>query len=820
MKINKLILSGYKRLMLNNIKHLVYTPESIYQLILGTNGSGKSSILYELSPLPGNPSEYITNGYKEIHLEHNGSDYILKSIFKSIGKHEFIKNGENINPGGTVTIQKELVEREFKLTQEIHELLIGLTNYTNLSPAKRREWITRLCDVDFTYAIGVHQRLKSAARDAQGALKHTKSRLTEESNKLLGIGDIDQIETQYESLVNEINALFLERDNDSGEYELLHREFISLIDEVKISSKKLVLTVPTNIGKFTSLEDIQEEIIRINSTRQVKEEIKKRITTEYQELTELLDTFTSCGVQDVEDMGKQLETLKLERSNTISNLEKWVTIPTEAKEIENSLYSAMPRLAELLKTLPANIDRKYNRDKVARGKELLPNIILERDRARNKVSFYENKLEEINNKTEQNCPSCNFKWVPGKSEREIAEIIGIIELNNKKFLEYSKKESSIRSYLEEAEEYANLFGGLKILVNEYPRLKLLWDFLLDSPLLMNEPSALISDVNQFLRDVNKWSIIKTLDDKIERLEKLLEISHVGQSQKVTDRLVNLEAELENVTKEIIRIIDKHKELIKYESLVKAYITSVNTLETNIKRLLSLKDELLKSIRNREINKAINIQQESLAVVRSKKTEKNAIENIIVDLSTSEAKLAKHHECLSMLASELSPVDGLIAEQLLGFIESFVLHINTVIESIWSYELKILPCGLDGGDLDYKFPLYVKHEGKENITPDISRGSEAQVEVINLAFRLVTLVYLGLEESPVYLDECGKSFDEQHRLNLMNFIKRLVDTGNYTQLFMVSHYAAFHGSFTQAEVMVLDSTNITVPKVHNKHVRLE
>lgn len=62
MKITQLVLSGYKRLLLNNTHYLKLDFESIYQLVLGTNGSGKSSVLYELSPLPAQSSHYVKGG--------------------------------------------------------------------------------------------------------------------------------------------------------------------------------------------------------------------------------------------------------------------------------------------------------------------------------------------------------------------------------------------------------------------------------------------------------------------------------------------------------------------------------------------------------------------------------------------------------------------------------------------------------------------------------------------------------------------------------------------------------------------------------------
>ena len=64
MKYTKLILSGYKRLAIKSIHYFEINPTSTVQLILGTNGSGKSSLISELSPLPGNGADFTKDGFK------------------------------------------------------------------------------------------------------------------------------------------------------------------------------------------------------------------------------------------------------------------------------------------------------------------------------------------------------------------------------------------------------------------------------------------------------------------------------------------------------------------------------------------------------------------------------------------------------------------------------------------------------------------------------------------------------------------------------------------------------------------------------------
>src|SRR5690554_6363179 len=105
---------GYIPLLFNSVKRFVYTPQSNQQIIIGTNGSGKSALLRELSPMPSVSSDYIKGGYCEKEIEKDGVRYTLKSDFKNgTGRHTFIRDGEILNDNGTGQIQSVLVKQYF-----------------------------------------------------------------------------------------------------------------------------------------------------------------------------------------------------------------------------------------------------------------------------------------------------------------------------------------------------------------------------------------------------------------------------------------------------------------------------------------------------------------------------------------------------------------------------------------------------------------------------------------------------------------------------------------------------------------------------------
>ena len=69
MKIIELHLKGYERLFLGSINEVIYKPENRMQVILGSNGIGKSSLLYMLSPLPADiNADFVEDGFKIIKI--------------------------------------------------------------------------------------------------------------------------------------------------------------------------------------------------------------------------------------------------------------------------------------------------------------------------------------------------------------------------------------------------------------------------------------------------------------------------------------------------------------------------------------------------------------------------------------------------------------------------------------------------------------------------------------------------------------------------------------------------------------------------------
>ena len=90
-KIEEITVYGYKRLALSESKRLTIRPKDIH-LILGTNGSGKSSIMSLLTPIPPNRKDFTEDGYKEILVRYGEHLYRIYSQ----GLHHTIQRDNTI----------------------------------------------------------------------------------------------------------------------------------------------------------------------------------------------------------------------------------------------------------------------------------------------------------------------------------------------------------------------------------------------------------------------------------------------------------------------------------------------------------------------------------------------------------------------------------------------------------------------------------------------------------------------------------------------------------------------------------------------------
>lgn len=818
--------NGFRRLALNGIKHFKLTPTARVQLILGANGSGKSSLIGELSPLPAIPANYTKDGSKVITIENAGNYYVLTSDFSSAFKHSFKKNDEELNEGGTASVQKELVKQEFGITQETHDICTGVERFSMMSPSRKREILTELCDSDYDYALKVYGRSKEYLRDTTGALKMAKKRLVTETGKLVSQEVFETTEREITGILADIDVLYRNRVNGIRTEREIENDAENLeIEIIRLSNKVLQYRFATE-QMFTP-DEIRNQI---DMNRQEVVSIQTRIqisTKEHEELKKSHDVFLKTGNTNAETLKTQIKELQDRRKGLLSSRKLGLEF-TGAEAAKTALAAISDNLQIVLVEFPENSERHLSQQQLSVWRAKVDEInqaIIKNERSQEQLGHQKFHMEALVKGDETQCPKCDHRWHPGYSKSAHDMVIkAIAQLGTEKeglqIVLKDAKDKVLRN-----EQYGVSMVDYNRMVRATPILNPFWDMLKEEDIIYSFPRQAQVKVDQLERDLELACQAVEIEKEISRLQDLLELAMRASDStvaNVTEKLEQVEETLGFLTGQLNKTQTQIASDQTWLAKTNEFLVNEEKVRQYTQRLQAAGDEMLISIRNEITNETLRELQIELARRQTILGDFKRQQDIVNDIAKQVAFLETQEMVARMVMNELSPTDGLIAEGLLGFIRIFVKKMNIVIRKIWTYRLEVQDCSVGDGDtaeLDFKFPLLVSDE--DTIVPDIKLASLGQREVVDMAFRIVATSYYGLNDAPLFLDEFASSFDKEHRVNASNAIKAILEQLSFSQLFMVSHYESGHGVFTVAETCVLCNINIATPASgeYNQHVEM-
>lgn len=802
--ITKLILKGYNRFFLNNIEEIEYTPKSIVQLILGSNGSGKSSLLKELNPLPINKNEFKEDGYKIIHIEKDNKKYV---IYSDKSKNSFKVNDEELNPGGTKKVQLNLIESHFNLNIKSNNVLLGISKLTTMSTNERKEWLRQMSTVDYSYSIYLYNELKQKLRDTTGFIKIINNELSQDTSMLIKDEEVKEIK-------EEISLL---------------KKFI---EELSLSYK------PVEDFKFSIVPDYD----KLNTFKKLKEKNIEKY--DYENIKSNIIVIEN----NIKDLDKEIENLTKE----IDNIETYNTTTEEIKK----LNSLLPMYQEYFNNLKKeNIDLYFN---ITDADVLYQNFI----KIENEIN---NTILELNYYDEVLITRTNFEEITSKKESLLFNINTItknkfkLDGEYKSLMDNFKEDNKITCHNCGTESYFGYNKNLQIeLENEIKKL----EEILDNKNKVYE--SILIEHGKYVKKINLIKIIKDLFLDVGLLkywnESLKETIGSLTSQQMMNIVLDIKYKLEISKDYTIRkkeyedllykikldneILNKQNEMLNaskdmlLEKLNNAIETKRNkkveydtnkTLLKDIEDFRMYYDDFLLLLKNYSKNKSIFILKSKNQVIKNFITDLKSkliiLEERYNDIDRIKSRIDKNKELiekyeynkslLEKTVKALSPNEGLIAKSINSFINKFLLEMNTIINSVWSYDITLLPCQInEENDLDYKFSVIV--DNKQPIT-DVSELSSSMKDIVDLSFRIVFMKYMHLSHMPLILDEFGITMDDKHRYNVYNVIENIL-INNFDQVFITAHFKSMYSRFLDSDIVVLDDKNIDLEKtVYNTSI---
>lgn len=824
MHYTKIELKGYKRLALSNIEKITISPQNVLQLILGTNGCGKSSLLREITVLPSHPAQYRDGGHKLLELSHNNNDYVLLNKFEGKNTTLSIKrNGVELFTGSTATEYKYVIKKEFGITPEIQELIDGVVKFSTMDVASRRTWFTALSKTDFKYAFEFYGKLKSRIRDLQGSLSVTNGRLAEEISKLVSDEEIEatrhQIETYSETLTKLIDIRVTNIDKETN--------FRSSIDEIDfkltaINDRVKKLSVELSSKLRTDIGNIPVDYSNINAVRQatvisLQEYLvtESALNEELVALHEANDSLQDVREHSIEEFTTELNFVTGKRKELLAGMAfNYGNDEQTLTAFKFRFESVCDRLQRRLETVP---DLDLGLVSSSAMEELKNKKAIEIDKHRSitrrlqEVRARISLLEERKNNHESKCPKCTHTWIEGfdptvylntknecghlevslaNSEMQLGRLTEVIE-------EY-RVALEIKSELTQIFSYKELDVIRRHIENLSPR----------------TTSAIFLAVDSVRIDMGNIDKVIALDKNISRLDSMIFLrksksdEDINRQKAEMDKLENRLASVQERTR-VLRSV-----LINLESVSKIF-SELSLLNKSIYDLLDKRTSDIEGLKKRvfdnHIGRLISAFRQEIGALELKIARLNIQQGVIEQIKLQIRSTEEELSMLKQAEEAMSPSSGLIAKGLVGFINWFIEKMNKFVSGIWSYPLEIMPIEVNEEiDLDYKFRVSLDNK---TFTKDIRQKecNNSTCEVFDLAFRIIAMKSMGLGSFPLQLDEFGSSFDHAHRNIAIQAVTSLITTTEVQQIFMVSHFEQSYGSLKNCDVIVLNPDNVVLPQ---------
>jgi len=784
MLIKYLLLRNFKRFPLLNTEVFEYHFKSKLVMITGCNGAGKSSLLNELTPLPSDKNNFNKNGYKEIHIEKDKQLYKLISNFTEGSKFYFYVNDENLNTSSNVTTQRELVFKHFGLTQAVHDILVGIETFTDMSLLNRKKLFNLITHLNIDKIIDNYSQLKVEHKNNELLLKTQISLSQVEEEKLINADHLSSLLNSQKQIKDYIELLLdirmhIHQYTNNIDIDEAAQNFLNIQNKIQAITTKYytyLTSYPTNEHNayksqleitnyklndfYTVLESKQKEINIINLNKQ----------------------------HDLTSLKLELETLTYRRNKILSNLYMFNVLDRPIEYFRNDILKLEISLIEITRTIPLNENKKFSKERYEKLLNRKQEALSELNKSITKEAEVNKDMQHlIQHKEDVVCPKCSYSW----SSLDTSENMAKLKTKHKQLLETIVKLKAeltqIDKDLTELLEYFTLYKQYTTLRNAtYENLKPFWNRVDEGEFIFKEPSQISLLFKNAAIEIESLAETNSIHKSIQELTKSIEILSAIKGIDIE----NLEVDIKEITDEISSLQAEKNELndhIKNNEIAvsasSVLNTSINLLEHATRRVqdanLSYTTKDILNVVESELSK----YKVTLIETEREINNYNNIKYVIDKYKKTIDDIQSNIKVLDIILMELSPKNGLIAKSVSSFLNIIIENINRIINTVWDYKMILKAINIEDEVLNYKFKVEV--EDKITIN-DINNCSSGMKKIINFAF--VKLIYklLKLDHYPLFLDEFVTNLDKKHITNFTMLVNDIYKSDKHSQIFIITH----------------------------------
>jgi hypothetical protein len=340
--------------------------------------------------------------------------------------------------------------------------------------------------------------------------------------------------------------------------------------------------------------------------------------------------------------------------------------------------------------------------------------------------------------------------------------------------------------------------------------------------LSSSPNRIYQRLKDEYDHIDQWIKYKEVLEQLEVTNTLKQRCMGSQSHdtiKLVVSIENLKRSLQAIRTEITNVSDnlykskrQLEDICKYEN-IKSEVLQLQEQYSHYIHYLANKHELDKlSFLKRAVeairsNTYLRMSEVERTLRAQSGLKERYQEEVVNELNRIEKDLS------DLIHIEKALID-IPKEITIDFLNGIFEQANKIIEMVWTIPFRIEPLSYDN-PLNYEFMI----SGDNDSLREMDDCSEGQTEILSLAINLALRIELGHLNLPIVLDETGRTFDEKHKQNLVFLLKKLLDENIISQIFLISHHAVMHDSFSNTETLVIRSDNVMLPEKYNDHCEI-
>lgn len=837
-------------------------------ILVGANGSGKTSILSELHPFASSGSFDVRSdinlildgcdGYKEVQIEDNGDYYIIKHYYKYKNKSKLVKsffeyNGEELNENGNVTSFKELVKMYLGLEQDLMKLMrlgSNVNGLIDLKASNRKSFASNLFS-DIDIYSGFYKKVSDRYRILRGMIKSVADKI--DKLKIFDINSLEDENKQKKEILNsyeENNSTLygklavtnekikkIENEYNVNDINGLILQINKIDDKIKSENKNIKSFKNTIVISYpvdNTVKELDKEINHLD-----KEIGVIKIKNDY-DLT-ILNTLMSDKEELEEKINNYYSSSRInDLCNLLDKLKDKLASYGEIKEIKESKDDYMFLLSTLqnLDTLILDI-RGYSDDAVKEVvKMLLENKSVNeftnrmmRDIQR-EIDDYKVEIANLSNTNsfmptviyqlcdENECPYRKFydKIVSKPADNMTVLMHKVDNLENKK--EYYSSFYDIHSNLLSIHKFINMNKKyLKLL----PYLN--FEVILKA-IVSKKPYYSEDYITNKVSEIDEYKEYLETKNSIEEVEKELKLVSENSIDinELNKKLFNINkkiCDMEEENKKNMNKLEKYNDQLLYYKEIKEGVESISSSLELIDLLKNEKKDIISKIEKlKEVKREKDTLEEYKQVLINdinrckfqidninKEIENNSYKLRDYKLYTEEKeKLENEFEDIDILKKALSPNTGLPLLFLQIYLNQCIMTINDLLSLVYD-DLEINNFIIN--DKEFRIP-YTK---KGLTIPDITYASQGERSFLSLALSLALIIQTLDRYNIMLLDEVDATLDTKNRSHFISILEKLLMKTGAEQLFLITH----NNMFDNYPVDVIMTSDVNIDNFKNVNV---